>query len=230
MPNTDESEQEFVSRCMGTDVMKTEFPEQKQRLAVCYSQFRRKKKGPVLRIGGPLQLRKLSDVERIIAGYASTPIIDEEGDLISLDALRTAWQHFIESEFPIISKAHEDVPIGRVLKDYKDRDGVTHTSGVDDKGLYVIAKLRDDTKTANEIWETIKQWGGRGAFSISAEELTSPQFKFNEDGDYYRFYGPKSIQLHAIGVGEEGVNPEAVFQILKAKPVKKTVKKLKITR
>ena len=41
-PNSGESQQAFVSRCMGSDVMNREYPEQKQRAAVCYSQFRRK--------------------------------------------------------------------------------------------------------------------------------------------------------------------------------------------
>ncbi len=38
-PNSDESKNDFVSRCMGTDKMKEEFSDRKQRVAVCYSQF-----------------------------------------------------------------------------------------------------------------------------------------------------------------------------------------------
>jgi hypothetical protein len=41
-PNKGEKEKDFVSRCMGSDVMKKEFPDQKQRAAVCYKQFRGK--------------------------------------------------------------------------------------------------------------------------------------------------------------------------------------------
>jgi len=37
-----EGERKFIARCMGSEVMKREFPDNKQRLAVCYSQFRRK--------------------------------------------------------------------------------------------------------------------------------------------------------------------------------------------
>ena len=32
----------FMSGCMGSKVMKKEFPNQKQRLAICYSRFRKK--------------------------------------------------------------------------------------------------------------------------------------------------------------------------------------------
>lgn len=43
----DETEQEFVSRCMGDDMMVKEYKDQKQRAAICYRQFdeRKKKKG-----------------------------------------------------------------------------------------------------------------------------------------------------------------------------------------
>jgi len=37
-----EEQDDFISRCMSSEVMKKEYSEQKQRLAVCYSQFRRK--------------------------------------------------------------------------------------------------------------------------------------------------------------------------------------------
>ena len=39
-PRKKETEQEFVSRCMGDDMMNNDFKDQKQRAAVCYSQFR----------------------------------------------------------------------------------------------------------------------------------------------------------------------------------------------
>jgi len=38
-----EKEQEFVSRCMGDPVMNKEYPDQKQRAAICYTQFKRRK-------------------------------------------------------------------------------------------------------------------------------------------------------------------------------------------
>lgn len=46
-PRKKESEQEFVSRCMGDEMMNEEYKNQKQRAAICYSQFkiRNKSKG-----------------------------------------------------------------------------------------------------------------------------------------------------------------------------------------
>ena len=40
----DESRKEFMSRCMGDDMMNTEFKDTKQRAADCNSQFERRKK------------------------------------------------------------------------------------------------------------------------------------------------------------------------------------------
>jgi hypothetical protein len=39
-----EDQSEFVSRCMGDSVMNKEYPDQKQRAAICYSQWRKAKK------------------------------------------------------------------------------------------------------------------------------------------------------------------------------------------
>lgn len=41
-----EKQDDFVSRCMGSETMQDEYPDQEQRLAVCYSQARRKRKAP----------------------------------------------------------------------------------------------------------------------------------------------------------------------------------------
>lgn len=42
-PNDGEAEQDFVSRCMGSEVMRHDYADDKQRAAVCYAQYRRHK-------------------------------------------------------------------------------------------------------------------------------------------------------------------------------------------
>jgi hypothetical protein len=39
-----ETEQEFVSRCMSDDMMVSEYKDQKQRAAICYSQYKMRNK------------------------------------------------------------------------------------------------------------------------------------------------------------------------------------------
>ncbi len=43
-PSKKEKEQEFVSRCMADEIMNNDYKDQKQRAAVCYSQYRRRVK------------------------------------------------------------------------------------------------------------------------------------------------------------------------------------------
>lgn len=43
-PKKSEKEKEFISRCAGDSSMTKEFPNPKQRLAVCYNQLQKKSK------------------------------------------------------------------------------------------------------------------------------------------------------------------------------------------
>lgn len=42
-PHPNEKENKFISRCMGDSVMNKEYPDVKQRSAICYSRWRAKK-------------------------------------------------------------------------------------------------------------------------------------------------------------------------------------------
>lgn len=42
-PKKQEKQPTFVSRCMGDETMLKEYPDQKQRAAICYSQYRKAK-------------------------------------------------------------------------------------------------------------------------------------------------------------------------------------------
>lgn len=44
-PNTNEDKQKFVARCMGNETMKKDYPDTKQRVAICLGQTRKKSKG-----------------------------------------------------------------------------------------------------------------------------------------------------------------------------------------
>jgi len=47
-PRKGEKEDDYISRCVGNKDMNDEFPDQKQRLAVCYSKWERKDEGYAL--------------------------------------------------------------------------------------------------------------------------------------------------------------------------------------
>ena len=43
-PKKNQEENDFIASCMGSETMNKEYPNQKQRAAICYSQYKRKKK------------------------------------------------------------------------------------------------------------------------------------------------------------------------------------------
>jgi len=43
-PRKGQSQDKFINSCMSSEIMKKEYPDNKQRLAVCFSQFKRKNK------------------------------------------------------------------------------------------------------------------------------------------------------------------------------------------
>ena len=61
-PTAKETEDDFISRCMGDDNMKSEFTDNDQRLAVCFSKFREVKKSKLIR-----KIEKsLDKIERLV--------------------------------------------------------------------------------------------------------------------------------------------------------------------
>ena len=47
-PNKGEEKDTFISRCMSNDIMKEEYPKEKQRVAICYSQWKKEYKASSL--------------------------------------------------------------------------------------------------------------------------------------------------------------------------------------
>jgi hypothetical protein len=81
-PNEGESEQDFISRCMGNETMNEDFPEQEQRSAVCYRQWREKKGIEMndtgtdeIQVDGNAFDRSVKDSNYV----ATLAVVDEEG-------------------------------------------------------------------------------------------------------------------------------------------------------
>ena len=79
-PKDNEKQDAFVSRCMSAKVMKEDFPDNKQRVAVCYSQWRKKKAKKDINMEKEtrvfdieLETRKIDDntEEKKLVGYAA---------------------------------------------------------------------------------------------------------------------------------------------------------------
>ena len=115
---------------------------------------------------GDLKVLETSNKERIIAGYASVIEVDQEDQLIPKETLKSGIETLLKkSEYANLMLVHQNIQIGQILTEWGELK--TH---VDDKGLFIVAKIRDDLKTANEIWNQILEHKING-FSIAAEVL-----------------------------------------------------------
>jgi len=241
-PRIDESDEDFLSRCMSDTVMVDEYSDTKQRYAVCQSQLRKynmikseikKRQLNVDNVKNKSdQMKKQSnkktksttnfgfDVvskkgEHIVAGYGSYVMIDSDDQLVTRDALLKGLKKFMKnSARRNIMFSHEGIQIGEVLDGYK-----SYTTHVDDKGLFIVAKIYDDIETAKDVWDGIEA-GEFNAFSISFEPLDTAQHIV--DGVWEEV---RKLNLLEVSVCQNPKNPLSRFKILsKSKNVKETQK------
>ena len=148
---------------------------------------------------------------RMIAGYASVPVVDNHKTIFTTEALKRALDGF--KERPILRYLHE-TPIGRVLfEPVTDSDGVTHETHVDDNGLYVVARIAEGTQPANEAWALIQQ-GILNGYSIGGQIRDYSKIKEREiDGEIVGIID--DFRLFEISVVDLPSNPKAEFKAVR---------------
>jgi HK97 family phage prohead protease len=153
-----------------------------------------------------------SDNDLVIAGYASVEMVDKQGDLITRGALRDAFDGFMKADgYRNVQLAHSNIQVGEVINNYTDHDGRVWKSGVDDAGMFVVIKLRDDIEKAREVANEIRKGALRG-FSIGGQAFKRMRKSDSSHGDYTEI---SKLELHEVTICEKGINPEATFRILK---------------
>ena len=100
-------------------------------------------------------LQKIGDKEPIVVGGpASVELIDREGHMITTDALTKAFKRYMDNfRTRNTMVLHSDVQVGWALPAYISKGGQIFKSGVDDKGLFFVTEIRDDTRIANRVLE-----------------------------------------------------------------------------
>ena len=162
-------------------------------------------------IESPILLKARSS-DLVVAGYASVEMIDKQGDLITKNALRDAFGKFMKSPgFRNVQLAHSNIQVGEVIPDYQDTAGRTWKSEVDDTGMFVVIKLRDDIEKAREVAAEIRN-GNLKSFSIGGQAFERVNKHDGTRGDYREI---SRMELHEVTICEKGINPEAQFRILK---------------
>jgi HK97 family phage prohead protease len=139
-----------------------------------------------MRLYGNIQ--KIDKEQRIVAGYASTEAVDAHGEVVTKAAIEAALEGYLE--FANVREMHQLSAVG-----------VTEEASVDDKGLYIAAKITDDI-----AWGKVKSGTYKG-FSIGGKTLA-------RDPDNRKII--TKIALNEISLVDRPSNPEARFDVWKA--------------
>jgi HK97 family phage prohead protease len=161
--------------------------------------------------GSEFAVLKGTGKDLIIAGYASVDVVDKQNDLITLDALAEAAEKFMKSDYKNVMITHSNVQVGEVIDSYTDTKGNLLKTGCDDTGFFVVIKMRNDIEKAKEVARDIRK-GKLRSFSIGGQAMHKHNVHDPDIGTYKEI---DKLELHEITICEEGINPEAKFEIVK---------------
>jgi len=141
-----EDQSAFISRCMGDSVMRKEFPDQKQRSAVCYSKWRKKESFKPVFYKRPIIQEELDiagEKKLYIVGNAVETGISRNKVDYTPEELQTAAKTLIGK--PILLN-HDDTDVrnivGRVIDARYENGGVPFKAEIDTEELAIVSKIR----------------------------------------------------------------------------------------
>ncbi len=135
-----------------------------------------------------LPIAKVDAEKREVWGYASTEARDDQGEVVKREALVAALGDYMR--FANIREMHQLSAVG-----------VAREAAVDDRGLYVGARIVDD-----QAWQKVVEGVYKG-YSIGG------QITQRDPADYKTIIG---LVLNEISLVDRPANPEAVFDYWKA--------------
>ena len=141
----------------------------------------------------------------IIAGYASVPVVDLDNDLFPMSLLKTMFTQFMAAgpEFRNLCLEHQSLQIGTILEEYGK-----FKSGVDDTGLFVVAKLRNGIPYIDNI---LKPAIAKREYSNFSIYVVSPKSESRCNGSTC-INEIKAGHLVEISIVKHPANPGAMFE------------------
>ena len=131
------------------------------------------------------EICKVNPETRMVYGYASTEALDVQGERVSKDALAKALPAYMK--FANIREMHQPSAVG-----------VAKQATLDEKGLYLSAKVVDDI-----AWNKVKEGVYKG-FSIGGKTVSKVDDTITE------------LRLSEISLVDRPANPEAIIEVWKA--------------
>ena len=132
-----------------------------------------------------LPITKVDKKQRMVWGYASTPTKDLDDEIISLDAIKAALPSYME--WRNIREMHQASAVGTAKE-----------ANVDEKGLYLGAKIVDDA-----AWKKVEEEVYKG-FSIGGRKITKKGDTITE------------LELIEISLVDRPANPDCRIEVFKA--------------
>jgi hypothetical protein len=127
-PKKNESKKDFLSRCMGNDVMASEYPDEKQRYAVCNSIWKKEKKSKEensmsikLNSKGNSHAKKLIKAGKVDKSSSWSFSADDGNKILGDDnwSEYAKWHLAIDTSKDSDTKAHYKYPFGKNGKVYR---------------------------------------------------------------------------------------------------------------
>ena len=136
------------------------------------------------------EITKIDRERRMVFGYASTEALDSQGEVVRKEAIEAALPDYMR--FANIREMHQPSAVG-----------VAKEAAIDDKGLYLAARIVDD-----EAWRKVTEGVYKG-FSIGGRVT---------DRDRAQKHVITGVELMEISLVDRPANPEAVIELYKAAP------------
>jgi HK97 family phage prohead protease len=136
------------------------------------------------------EITKLDRAQRLVFGYASTEALDNQGEIVRKEAIEAALPSYMR--FANIREMHQPSAVG-----------VAKEAEVDDKGLYLAARIVDD-----DAWRKVTEGVYKG-FSIGGQVTAR---------DVAAKHVITGVELLEISLVDRPANPEAVIELYKAAP------------
>jgi len=137
---------------------------------------------------------KKDNDKKEVYGYASTPALDSQGEIVEKEAIIKALPGYLgewdeknqRHQYGNIREMHQPSAVGKTIQ-----------AKVDEKGLWIKGKIVD-----KDAWEKVKE-GVYAGFSIGGRVIESVKNRI------------KTIRLSEISLVDRPANPEAVFSMVK---------------
>jgi hypothetical protein len=169
---------------------------------ICNGILERALKGALLKATptGLEVLSKASEEDIVVGGYASWETMDDEGDLFTVGAQSKALHKFFAQppEYQAITVNHgvgpvKEFKLAQPMLKYVDSEGTEYFSHVNEKGTYLIGKVRDDDLKATRYYREKARKGELNGYSVNAIPL-------ERDG-----HAVLDMEYTAVTITEKGV-------------------------